>query len=64
MAKFVESSLNSFQSKKCQNTTIKAKFESPKHLHQTTFETLKYPKQCFETASLDENVKCLNKKKP
>jgi hypothetical protein len=30
---------------KKQNTYIKALFESPKHLHQTTFETLKYPQQ-------------------
>ncbi len=30
---------------KCQNINIKAKFESPKQLHQTTFETLKYLQQ-------------------
>jgi hypothetical protein len=30
--------------------------ESPKHLHQTIFETLKYLQQCFETAYLGENA--------
>jgi len=35
----------SLQGKKGQNIYNKAEFESPKHLHQTTFETLKYPKQ-------------------
>jgi hypothetical protein len=32
-----------------------AYFESPKHLHLTTFETLKY-QQCFEIVYLGENV--------
>jgi hypothetical protein len=31
-------------------------FESPKHLHQTSFEILKYLQQCFETAYLGENA--------
>ena len=30
------------KSKKGQNIYNKAQFENPKHLHQTTFETLKY----------------------
>ena len=30
--------------------------ESPKHLHQTIFETLKYLQQCFETAYLGESA--------
>jgi hypothetical protein len=36
-----KSSPNSLRAKKGQNIYIKAQFESPKHLHQTTFETLK-----------------------
>jgi hypothetical protein len=35
----------SCQVKKGQNIYNKAQFESPKHLHQTTFETLKYLQQ-------------------
>jgi hypothetical protein len=31
--------------KKVQNIYNKAQFENPKHLQQTTFETLKYPQQ-------------------
>jgi hypothetical protein len=31
--------------KKGQNIYNEAQFESPKHLHQTTFETLKYLQQ-------------------
>jgi hypothetical protein len=30
---------------KRQNTNIKAQLESPKHLHQTTFETFEYLQQ-------------------
>ncbi len=48
------SSPNSLEAKKGQNIYNKAQFESPKHLHQTTWET--YSKICFETAYLDENV--------
>ena len=33
------------KSKKGQNIYNKAQFESPKHLHQTTFKTLKYLQQ-------------------
>jgi hypothetical protein len=33
-----KSGQNSCRAKKCQNIYIKAQFESPKHLHQTTFE--------------------------
>jgi hypothetical protein len=33
------------KSKKGQNIYNKAQFENPKHLHQTTFETLKYLQQ-------------------
>jgi hypothetical protein len=43
--------------KNCQIIYIKSQLESPKCLHQTTFETLKYlQKPCFETTYLDENV--------
>jgi len=55
-ALFFKSSLNSFQAKKCQKIYNKAQFESPKHLHQTTFDTLEYLQQSFETAYLGENV--------
>ncbi len=42
----------------------KEQFESPKHLHETTFETLKYyNKQCFETTHLVENGMNLLKQK-
>ncbi len=42
----------------------KAQFESPKHLHQTTFKTLKcYNIPCFETAYLGKNVINLLKQK-
>jgi hypothetical protein len=33
------------KSKKAQNIYNKAQFENPKHLHQTTFKTLKYLQQ-------------------
>ncbi len=36
------SSHRNCQAKKGQNIYNKAQFESPKYLHQTTFETLKY----------------------
>jgi hypothetical protein len=50
--------------KKAKNTQYKAQLEKPKHLHQTTFETLKYyNKPCFETAYLGENVLNLLKQK-
>jgi hypothetical protein len=50
--------------KKCQNIYNKAQFESPKHLHQTTFEILKCLQQrCSETAYLAENVINLLKQK-
>jgi hypothetical protein len=36
---------------KSQNINIKPKFESPKHQHEASFETLKYIQTlCFETA--------------
>ncbi len=41
---FSKSSPNSLQSKKGQNVYNKAQFESPKHQHQTTFETIIYIK--------------------
>ncbi len=44
-AQFLKSSQNSFQAQKCQNIYIKALFESPNYLHETTFETLKYVQQ-------------------
>jgi hypothetical protein len=45
IAQFFKSSLNGLQVKKGQNIYNKAQFEYPKHLHQTTFETLKYLQQ-------------------
>jgi hypothetical protein len=42
---FQKSSPNSLQAKKGQNIYNKAQFESPKDLHQTTFETLIYQQQ-------------------
>jgi hypothetical protein len=33
---------------------IKPQFESWKHLHQTTFQTLKYNRLCFENAYLGD----------
>jgi hypothetical protein len=54
---FSKNSPKSCQVKKSQNIYNKAQFESPKHLHQTTFETLNtYNKPCFETAYLGKNV--------
>jgi hypothetical protein len=51
-AQFFKRSQNSCQTKKCQHFFVKAQFESQKHLHQTSFETLKYNKPFFETAYL------------
>jgi len=48
---------------KCHNVYIKAQIESPKHQHQTTFETLKYLQQTILTAYLGEHVKYLLKQK-
>ncbi len=42
---FSKNSPKSHQVKKGQNICNKAQFQSPKHLHETTFETLKYPQQ-------------------
>jgi hypothetical protein len=42
LPKFSMISPKSSQVKKGQNIYNKAQFESPKHQHQTTFETLKY----------------------
>jgi hypothetical protein len=42
---FSKSNPKSLQGKKGQNIYNKAQFESPKHLLQTTFETLKYQQQ-------------------
>jgi hypothetical protein len=39
---FLKSCQNISQAKKCQNIYIDPQFESPKHLHRMTFETLKY----------------------
>ncbi len=39
---FLKGSKNFYPSIKSQNPYIKAQFESPKHLQQTTFEILKY----------------------
>jgi hypothetical protein len=61
---FSKNSPNSLQDKKLQNLYNKAQFESPKHLHKTTFETLKYLQQSmFWTAYLGENVINLLKQK-
>jgi len=51
VAKTVAKQLPSQKAKKpkSQNTYIKVSFESPKHKHQTTFETLNaYSKPCFD----------------
>ncbi len=62
-APFLKRSQNSSQTKKWRHFFIKAQFESQEHLHQTTFETLKYNKPCFETAySHKIKKKCLCKK--
>jgi hypothetical protein len=46
MAKFFQIiALKVAKSKKGQNMYNKAQFESPKHLQQNTFETLKYLQQ-------------------
>jgi hypothetical protein len=42
---FSKSSPKSLQAKKGQIIFKKAQFESPNHLHQTIFQTLKYPQQ-------------------
>jgi hypothetical protein len=65
MPNFPKSSPNSLQAPKGHNIYNKAQFESPKHLHQTTFETLLniYNKPCFEAAYLGENVLNLIKQK-
>jgi len=52
------------KSKKGQTIYNKTQFESPKHLHQTPFETLNtYNKPCFETAYLGGNEINLHNKK-
>jgi hypothetical protein len=57
---FEKSSLNSCQAKKCQNSCIKALFETKKG-HRTTFETLKYLQQtmfwhCLLNVKMEENA--------
>ncbi len=44
-AQFFKISPRLLQVKKGQNIYNKAQFENPKHLHQITFETLKYLQQ-------------------
>jgi hypothetical protein len=62
---FQKSSPNNLQVKKGQNIYNKAQFESPKHLRQTPFETLKYLQPRFEVAYLGENeIKKNLKKEP
>jgi hypothetical protein len=41
----LESSQKGGEAKKCKNINIKSQFESQKHLHKATFETLKYLKK-------------------
>ncbi len=54
---FIKSSQNSFLSQKCQNLYIKSQFESPKHLHLTTFGIFKDLQQImFKTTDLGENL--------
>jgi hypothetical protein len=60
MPKFSKNSPKSLQVKKGQNIYNKAQFENPKHLHQTTFKTLKY---LSTTAYLGKNVINLLKQK-
>jgi hypothetical protein len=47
---FWKTSPNNNEAIRFQNIYVKAQFENPKHVHQTTFETLKYNKPYFETA--------------
>jgi hypothetical protein len=62
---FSKNSPKSCHVKKGQNIYNKAQFESPKHLRQTTFETLKYLQPRFEAAYLGENeIKISLKKEP
>jgi hypothetical protein len=65
MPKLSKSSHNSLQAgPKCQNIHIKTQFESLKHVHETTFVTLKYlQKTHLETTYLGYNVINLFKKK-
>jgi hypothetical protein len=56
---FSKSTQNCLQTKPCQNIYIKAEFESPKHLHQTTFETLNIHNKLY----LGENTINLFKQK-
>jgi hypothetical protein len=66
MPNFSNNSPKSCQVKKSRNIYNKTQFESPKHLHQTTFKSLKYLQQiksCFETAYLGKNVINLLKQK-
>ncbi len=57
IAQFFKSSPKSLQGKKGQYIYNTAQFESPKHLHQTTFKPKNtYNKPYFETAYLGENV--------
>jgi hypothetical protein len=61
---FSKNSPKSHQVKKGQNIYNKAQFENPKHLHQTTLETLKYyNKPCFVTAYIGKYVINLLKQK-
>ncbi len=45
LAKFFKEEPKKLPSQKSQNINNKAQFENPKHLHQTTFKTLKYLQQ-------------------
>ncbi len=54
---FSKNSPKSCQVKKGPNIYNKVPIENPKHLHQTTYKTLKYVQQTmFETAYLGKNV--------
>jgi hypothetical protein len=50
-AHFLKSSPKNPKSKKCLNIYTEAQFESPKHLYQNTFETLKYLEQTIFKSS-------------
>jgi hypothetical protein len=54
---FWKSSQNSHLVQKCKYFFTETLFESQKHQHQTTFETLKFTKTSFESDCLRKNVK-------
>jgi hypothetical protein len=60
---FSRSNQSSLQAKRCQNIYNKVQFKSPKHLQQTTLETLKHLQQSIFLNCLFRQ-KCINLLKP